>query len=224
VQLGPLVPGVLVTSVFALAARFADRDRERLRLFVREFASVVALLLPLPLLALAVPSADVIGFFYGDAYADAAPLLAILALAVTLMIASGVAGPLLVALGRERSTMFISAGAAALNVAANVVLIPLLDARGAALATVGTEVVVLLAASVILARALRPRLDGAQLAKIALAGLAGAVVVWALPGHVLVRIAAGVILYVGLLVATRAVGRRQLELTRAAPPATSIVA
>jgi O-antigen/teichoic acid export membrane protein len=223
VQLGPLIPNILVTSVFAIAARHAARDRERLRLFVREFVSVIALLAPLPLVLLATAPGDLIDLIYGPAYADAAPLLAILATGIALMMFSGVVGPLLVALGRERTTMIIAGVAAALNIAANLVLIPLLDARGAAIATVATELCVLVSASAILQRELHPRLDGSQLAKVAAAALAAAATVWLLGGPVLVRLAAGLVVYLALLVASGAASRRQLELTRSAAPAVETV-
>jgi O-antigen/teichoic acid export membrane protein len=223
VQLGPLIPNILITSVFALAVRHAARDRERLRLFVREFVSVIALLAPLPLIALATAPRELVELIYGPAYERAAPLLAILAAAIALMMFSGVVGPLLVAVGRERATMAISGVAAALNVAANLILIPLLEARGAAIATVATELCVLTAASVILQRELRVRLDGVQLAKVALAALAAAATVWLLPGPVLVGIAAGLLVYLVLVVASGAASRRQLELTGTAPPAVGAV-
>jgi O-antigen/teichoic acid export membrane protein len=219
VQLGPLIPGILVNSVFVLAARHAARDRDRLRLFVREFASVIALVAPLPFLLLATAPHDLIVLLYGSAYEDAAPVLAILAVAVALMILSGVVGPLLVAVGRERSTMVISAAAAVLNIAANFVLIPLLDAQGAALATVLTEIAVLGTAAVLLQRELHVRLDGVQLVKVTLATLVGAAAIWLLPGQVLLRLSAGLGIYLALLVASSAAGRRQLELTRTVAPA-----
>jgi O-antigen/teichoic acid export membrane protein len=217
VQLAPLVPTVVVSSVFTLAARLAAEDRARLALFVRELLSVVALLLPLPLLALAFAPGDLIELVYGPAYREAGSLLAILAVGVVLMILSGVAGPLLVTLGRERTTMWLSAAAAIVNVAANCVLIPALDARGAAIATVGTELLVLGVAAAVLRRMLRPRLDGVHLAKVLGAFAAGAALVLVLPGPVLVRVGAGVVAYVALALVTGAAGRRQLELTRAAP-------
>jgi O-antigen/teichoic acid export membrane protein len=217
VQLAPLVPTVLVTSVFALAARHADEDRDRMRLFVRELGSLIALLLPIAPLLLATAPTDLVTLLYGPGYRAAGPLLALLSAVVVLMILTGVIGPLLVALGRERSTLVIAAVSAVLNIAVNLVLIPVWDARGAAVATLITEVVALGAAGVLLHRTLHPTFDAVQLLKVTIAGVGGAAVVLVLPAPVLVRLAAGLVVYAAALLLLRAVGRRTLELTRAVP-------
>lgn len=214
VQVGVFVPGVIVSSVYAVASELAARDRERMRRFVRELLSVVALVAPLPVLLLAIAPEDLTVLLYGRPFADAAGPLVPLAFAVALMTFSGVVGPLIVALGFERATLAISLAAVVVNVGANLALIPPLDARGAAIATVVTEIAVLVPAGIILQRATGMRLDGLHLAKVSVAALAGAGVVWLLPGPVVVRLGAGALAYAGLLVLSGALGRRQLELTR----------
>ncbi|MEJ7785397.1 MAG: flippase [Solirubrobacteraceae bacterium] len=217
VQVGLFLPGVIVSSVYAVASDLAARDRERMRRFTRELLSIVALVAPLPVVLLAIAPEDLVVLIYGQQYAEAAGPLPILAFAVAVMAFSGVVGPLIVALGFERATLAITAAAVILNVGANVLLIPVLDARGAAVATLLTELVVIVPAAVILIRATGVRPDGLHMAKVAVATAAGSASVWLLPGPIVVRLAAGALVYLGLLVATGAAGRRQLELTRMTP-------
>ena len=82
--------------------------------------------------------------------------------------------------------------------------------------TVTTELLVVVPALVLLIRRGSVRIDGTQMAKVALAGgvaFAAALGVATIAG-VVVAVAAGVALYVGLLVAMGAVDRRRLALMR----------
>jgi O-antigen/teichoic acid export membrane protein len=211
--LGVLLPGAIVSSVYALAAELAATDRARFAELARELLSLCVLLLPLPVIALCADPEGLLRLLYGSAYADGAPALRVLGVAIALTIASGVVGPLLVALGQERATLRISIVAAVLNVALNFVLIPGLDALGAAIATVATEVAVLVPATVLLVRRGSTGLDVGQLGRVAVAGVGGLLVALALDG-VVPAILGGLAVYTALALATGALSRRQLELTR----------
>jgi O-antigen/teichoic acid export membrane protein len=212
--LGILLPSALVSSVYAPAAELAASARERFGELGRELLSLSALLLPLPVIALCADPDGVLRLLYGDAYAGGAPALRVLGAGIALTIASGVVGPLLIAAGQERATLRISVFAAVFNVAANLVLIPALDAEGAAIATVATEAVVLAPALWLLVVRGGVSLDGRQLARVAVAGLGGLAVALLIDGVVL-SACAGVAAYLLLGLATGALSRRQLELTRA---------
>jgi O-antigen/teichoic acid export membrane protein len=211
--LGILIPGAIVSSVYALAAESAASDRARFARLARELLSLCALALPLPVIVLCADPEGLLRLLYGGAYADGAPVLRVLGIGVALTIATGVVGPLLIALGEERVTLRISIAAAVLNVALNLELIPSLHAVGAAIATVATELVVLVPATVVLLRRGGIRFDRGQLGRIALAGGGGLGVALLVEG-VLLAPAAGLATYLVLGLVTGALSRRQLELTR----------
>lgn len=77
---------------------------------------------------------------FGERYAHAAPLLAVLAVGHFVTAAAGPNGVLLGVLGRVRYVVFANLGAIVASVALNVALIPPLGALGAALATAATFV------------------------------------------------------------------------------------
>lgn len=76
---------------------------------------------------------------FGDKYAAAVPLLGWLLAALPFILPNYVLTQALVALGRERTYAVATVLAAAVNIGLNLLLIPLLAAKGAALATVATE-------------------------------------------------------------------------------------
>ena len=76
---------------------------------------------------------------FGDKYADAIPLLAWLLGSLPFILPNYVLTQALVALGRERAYALLTVLAAVLNILLNLLLIPLLAAKGAALATIATE-------------------------------------------------------------------------------------
>jgi len=81
----------------------------------------------------------VVSLVYGEAYADAGKLLAVLALTLPFVFATYPAAVTLNALRRERANTAVAGGAAALNVVANLILVPLWGPLGAAAAFLATE-------------------------------------------------------------------------------------
>lgn len=216
-QIGILVPGAVIGSVYTLAARLAAEDRERMAEFVRELLSVVVLVAPIPVVLLATAPDPLMELLYGGEFRPAGGPLAILAFGLMLVLFSGIVGPLLVTLGRERATMKVALVATVLNIAINLVLIPEYGARGAAWATLVTELAVIVPAMMLLRHELPAlRLDVGHLARVLAATAAAAAVILALPGHVLLRLLAGFAVYAGVAVATGAASRRHLDLTRSA--------
>ena len=212
--IGVLLPSAVMSSIYAYAATQAAENRARFALVARELLSLIALLVPLPLIVLSVDPAGLMTLLYGEAYAGGAAILRILGAAVALAIVSGVVGPLIVALGHERATLRICGCAAVASVGLNLLLIPALDGVGAATVTVTTELLVVAPALVLLIRRGSVRIDGTQMAKVALAGgaaFAAGLGVATVTG-VIVTVTVGVAVYVGLLLATGAVDRRRLEL------------
>jgi O-antigen/teichoic acid export membrane protein/glycosyltransferase involved in cell wall biosynthesis len=85
----------------------------------------------------------IMSLLYGEAFRPGAQALTILALMLPMNFASGVLLNRLVAVGRQRLLAIASVSGAAINVGLNLLLIPRLGMRGAALATVASEAVLL---------------------------------------------------------------------------------
>jgi O-antigen/teichoic acid export membrane protein len=167
--------------------------------FGRSLKSALAILVPcgVGLMLLAEP---ILSAIFGDEFAAAAPALRLLAVVVVLVALVTLSASLVVARSAAAAAARLTGSMVALNVVLNVVLIPLLDERGAALAIVITEATLLLAL-LRLAGRLVGHLDWRATATGPLAaGAAMAVVVAALPAPWVVAGAAGTVVYVGVLV------------------------
>jgi O-antigen/teichoic acid export membrane protein len=140
-QVGVIVPSVLVSASYAVVAAALD-DQARSRAVLRRVLAITTLIAPLGLLLVAVSPGAIVTFLYGDAYRPAAPALRILGGALAVGILSGVLAPMLVAAGERRRSFHVAIAGLVANIAMNLVLIPPYGARGAAWATLGTDVVV----------------------------------------------------------------------------------
>lgn len=214
--LGVLLPSAVMSSIYAYAAAQAVKDSARFALLGRELLSLIALLVPLPLIVLSADPGGLMTLLYGEAYAAGGEILRVLGAAVALAIVSGIVGPLIIALGHERATLWIGACAAVASISLNLVLIPALDGVGAAIVTVTTELLVVVPALVLLIRRGSVRIDGKQMTRVTLAGGAAfaAALGVATVGGVIAVVTMGVVVYVLLLFCTGAVDRGRLELIR----------
>jgi O-antigen/teichoic acid export membrane protein len=192
--------GSVAAGVMPAATSLAHpRERGAFRKLAGTTTAIVLWLVVPAVLAFLLSPKSVIGLIYGHGFDAAVPLLLILAPMPILMALDAVLGTLLNALSAQRAVTGIFAVCAVANVALNVILIPRTGAMGAAIATVGTELIELSAFLWLVNRLLgtvRPALGGLALASAVGAG-AGALV----PDG-LVRIATGVAAFVtvGLVV------------------------
>jgi O-antigen/teichoic acid export membrane protein len=181
------------------------RSREELRRLAATATALVLWMVVPAVLVFALAPEAMIRLIFGHGFSGAALLLMVLSPMPILMALDAVLGSLLNALGVQKMVTGVFALCAIVNVGLNVGLIPPYGALGAAIATVGTEVVELAAFAVLVARSLgsvRPALGGLVLASAAGAGAA------ALAPAGLARMAAAVGVYVS--VALVAEGRRRL--------------
>lgn len=147
-------------------------------LYRTSMAQVFALTLPAAVGG-ALVAPGIIAVAFGEGYALSAPALAWLLPSVPLVLLRGVPTMALIARGREDRVLRINLVATGVNLALNFALIPGLGILGAALSTVGTEVVRLAAALAharvegfaldFLPRFLRPALAAAGMAALLLA-------------------------------------------------------
>lgn len=135
-----VLPSYVMLALFPAIAR-AEHDRPRLAMTVGvALAGLEAAAIGFASL-MAIFSPEIVVVLGGGKYAAAAPVLAILALALAISYLSGAYGNALLALGRQRTLFWIAVGPLAVNLAANLLLIPALGVNGAAVAVVISELV-----------------------------------------------------------------------------------
>lgn len=142
-------PSVVASSFFPAAARLSREGDRRplLRLSGKALALGVLLVAPVAV-AFAVAPAPIIRIVFGGGFAHAAPLLRMLSPMPVLMAVNSLLIALVNAAGGQMRTMAIFALCSAVNVVANVLMIPYIGTTGAAIATVLTELVELVAFAV----------------------------------------------------------------------------
>jgi O-antigen/teichoic acid export membrane protein len=138
-----VLPGYLMLALFPTIARNED-DKSRLSVTIGSALTVLeAIGVPLSALV-AIFSPQIVVLLGGHKYASAAPVLAILSLALFLSYVNGVFGNALMAMGRQRRLFWLAAATLVVNVVVNLALIPPLGPNGAAIAVVISEVVAVL--------------------------------------------------------------------------------
>ncbi len=145
----------LIEGVILLATPLAHIFFRRLRIslndtaaFRQSFGRMLGVMIALSVAATAgglLLGPYVLSLAFGDRYAAAIPLLSWLLASLPFILPNYVLTQALVALGRERAYAVATIVAAVVNIALNLLLIPLLAAKGAALATVATEALLCLA-------------------------------------------------------------------------------
>jgi O-antigen/teichoic acid export membrane protein len=129
-----LTAGVGASALPAFS-RLKGHQRPELRALLRKTLLLVSLpSVPLAILAVAIPG-QLLHLAYGGGYGSAADALRLLAPAIVLYPISFMCGYMLVAQGHVRPLVTVYGIVAAENIAANLVLIPWLSLRGAALGT-----------------------------------------------------------------------------------------
>lgn len=149
----------------------------------------------------AVLAEPVIVSLYGSRYEAAVTPARVLVFGQALNLFSQLFFVALVAVGRRRSYLAVAVAGLVVNVSLNLVLIPAHGPQGAAWATVGTELVVLTAAALVIRDVPARPLPGRALAVVAAAMAAAAGVLWVLSGVVVwpVALVAALAVYAGVL-------------------------
>jgi O-antigen/teichoic acid export membrane protein len=133
-----VLPSYVMLALFPVIARH-EHDRLRLSATIGvALGGLEAAALPLAAL-MAIFSPEIVVALGGHKYASAAPVVAILALALAISCVSGVFGNALMALGRQRTLFWLTLGPLGVNLVANLALIPPLGVNGAAIAVVLSE-------------------------------------------------------------------------------------
>jgi O-antigen/teichoic acid export membrane protein len=217
-----MVPVFFMNSALPVMTRLLADNREKLRLLI-QYSFDFLLMLGVPLvvggIVLAYPLIVVVSSpefisdlsigFYGSDIA-----LQILLIAMLLAFISNLFGYALLAGNQQIKLLYISAGAAVFNILANIVVIPTWGFRGAALTSVVSELIVIVAGFYLVRQLTGVKLKIKTTAKILLAaGIMGATVWYLQPvtyelwqnKNLLILIPAGAAIYGLILLATQAV-------------------
>ncbi|WP_346765021.1 oligosaccharide flippase family protein [Rhodococcus sp. BL-253-APC-6A1W] len=174
-----MVASTVVGPVTTLLVATWPAQSEQFRQRTREAAMLLAVLGAAATAAFW-PTADgVLALLYGERFAEGADASRMLVAGSALSMLTELGLMVLVATGRHRVYPWVALAALVANVAMNLVLIPRMSFEGAALATVLTEAVMVVAIWVVVARtvAVRRLFPFAQASAIAMLGVA--VTVWA---------------------------------------------
>ena len=153
-----IVPSVLLAALFPLLSRAAGGynndapDARELKPLVGQTISILFWFGALATLVLALLAVPIVHLLYGEQYAASGPLLQILALSCLPMYLNYGLTHMLIAMDRPQLYVFFTLGALVVNVASNLALIPLVGVQGAAFATLGTEMALLVLCAIAVAR------------------------------------------------------------------------
>lgn len=135
-----VLPSYLMLALFPTIVRNED-DRPRLAAIVGvALSGMEAAALGMAAL-MAIFSREIVLVIGGAEFYRAAPVLAVLAVALAISYLNGVYGGALMALGRQRILLWLSLAPLVVNLIANLALIPPLGVDGAAIAVVLSEIV-----------------------------------------------------------------------------------
>lgn len=199
------IPWLLVSSIFPLLAHAAARDQDRLRHALQrlfEVGVIVGTWFSLATVVGAPFAVDVVG---GSRFAPAVDVLRIAAVGMVATFLWAAWAFALLSLRRHRELLIANGAAVLVAAALNLVLIPPLEAEGAALAILVTELVLAGTYLVLLVRA-RPdlRVSPRILPRVTVAAALGAASALALPAPAVVEAIVASALYFAVLVALRA--------------------
>ncbi len=206
------VPALAIGAAFPILARSAREDRER---FVKTTERIIelSLIAGVGVVLLLVSSAPfVIRGLAGTAGAPAVPVLQIQALALIATFLSMATGFALLSLRRHGALLIANGAALLANIVLTLVLVPIDQARGAAIAAVIAESCLALGQLLLLKRTARIPVGLASVTTIAVAGIAGATPLLIAGLHPLLRAAAGAAIFLTVLTV---LGRLPPELAHA---------
>jgi O-antigen/teichoic acid export membrane protein len=145
---GLLYLGLYYNALLPTIVRAAGEGQQALAREIRR-SCTRAVLIGTPIAVAGILLAPlVIPFVLGDDYEPAAGLFQVLMVALLLVAVSGVMNNALIALGRTRTFAGIVVASLVVNVAVNLALLPTVGVVGAAIATVATEALVLVLATI----------------------------------------------------------------------------
>ncbi len=206
-------PVAFVNSLFPFMSKYWHEDKEKLKaLLQKAYDYVVLLAVPMGCVV-TVLAPKLILLVFGEEYRPSIPSLQILIWAVVLMFQSILFGYMMVALDQQKKSLVIDAFALAFNVGLNLVLIPIMSFRGAAVTTVMTELCVCLPTVYIIFRKLKFRLSPIGLLRSCVVGALCAMALVASDSlNLLWQLAICAVCYFGLIHFLKAVPKEDMDI------------
>jgi O-antigen/teichoic acid export membrane protein len=171
------LPYILITVSLPVLTLAVEGAPERLRYITRRATEVLAVAGVLCALALAIAADPIIEILGGPEYEPAAAVLRIQSLTLVCVFIAAAWSPTLLAMGRARDLVIATTAGIVGVLTGGLVLIPLLDAEGAAIAAVAGDAVMCAVTYVLLRRAGPGRdISLRALAKVLFAAIVGAAV------------------------------------------------
>jgi len=206
-------PAAVVTTITPIVASSYRTNLARTHKLLQAAADSLAVL-SFGAIAIAVAAgAPLLELLYGHDFAEAAPALAILMVAFALIGMGYVYGSLVVVLGQQRRVLPFAIAALTMNIVLNLIFIPVYGYTAAAVVTVLTEALVLSLTVRVVGPMLQFKMRRGPMIRTGFAAAGMCLIVWLLRlADVPVGglIAAALVTYPVLLLALRAVDRREL--------------
>ena len=206
-----LITAVGTVMLPRMSMEFSKNNREEIRAYMKNSYHIV-MLLAFPLLTgLMVTAEKMVGWFYGEGYAAVGQLIMLLAPVIFINgISSLTSMQFLIPSKRQKEyTVSIVCGSTA-NVVLNILLIPHYAARGAALATVTSEMILLICQAILVRREIKIVSAVWNSKKYLLYSLIMGIVVYMITRNMnssiittMVQGITGVLVYAGILIAAR---------------------
>jgi O-antigen/teichoic acid export membrane protein len=210
---GGFLPTAVVTTLMPILAASYATDPAKVRRLLQLAADNLGVV-AIGAIGFAIAASEpVIQLLYGSDYTAAAPVLPVLALAYLFICWGYVLGPMIVVLRLQRKLVPYAATALGVNIGLNLIFVPIFGYAAAAWVTVITEALILYLTFRLVAPEIGFRPQVGRLARATLAAASMTLCVWLLKeaGVPLAGLlAAAVVIYVGLLLALRALPTGEL--------------
>jgi O-antigen/teichoic acid export membrane protein len=209
------IPLLLANSAFPVVARAARDDETRLQYSIQRLFETAVVFGAWMVLATALGARFAIDVVAGSKFGPSVPVLQIQAFGLLATFVSVTWSTALLALHRHRALLLVNVVALSVSVAATLSLVPVLGAKGAAIATVAGEVALAAAYSLAVTRGpQRIAVSLGVLPRVALAVAPAAALVFVHGLHGVALVAAASAVYFGLAFVFRAVPPELLDAMR----------
>lgn len=215
------IPSVFITAAFPALSRLNEESPEELRkLMRRSFDMLLLLGVPIGLGIICVAD-NLVVLLFGQEFAPSGPVLAIMGLVLIFTYQNILLGRFMIAIDRQNVWTIVMAAATGATIVLDLIFIPLMHERfgngaiGGALSFVVTEIFMTVVGLRYMPQGALNRQNAWVAARVVLAGLAMAAVVWPLRHlFIAIPIVAGGVVYLTLILLLRAVSEEDKLLAR----------
>ena len=206
------IPAAFSRAVFPAMSELFVKNKDFLReLLQRAFSYVVMIAVPIAI-GIALLSDSIIFLVYKDAFSNSALALRILIWAVMMLFPNIILGCFLNAINKQRTFTVVTAISAVLSIVLNAVLIPAYSYIGATIATVITEMIVLVVIGFYVRKEGYSFVNSWLILKVIFAGIVMAGILYLLKGlNLFVLIVIGAVTYFAVMYVVRAITNEDIK-------------